>query len=538
MGNLEQFKSFVSPIKGDIKIGTNAVIYTRVSSHSQEDNTSLESQKKYCEKFAERRGLKVLEYFGGTYESAKTDDRKEFNKMLSYVKRSKNITYVVVYSYERFSRSGINGASIADDLLKKYGVITLAVTQELDPTTPSGSFQQKILFLFGQMDNDQRRDKTVTGMKELLMKGYYLHSLPRGFTNLNKGSKAVNQKIVVNEQGKLLRKAFEWKANKNMSVAAITRKLDKLGYKIDERRIHEIFKNPFYCGLLVSKMLPGEVIQGNHEQLVSRELFLKVNNIGLINRNHPETHNLDDVSLPLKRFMKCGACDTPMTGFLVKKKGLYYYKCRTKDCRTTKSAKALHTDFTKILASFQINEDYFEEIKIALELVYDYAYKEKEENTGLIKRELNKTQTDIDTIEERYALGKIKDDIYSKLLMKYERQKNEILKELGACSKKSSNLKKVIDFSLKLALQPLTIWKTGKMNAISNIQNFLFPNGITYNRELGTVQTFEINSFFALIPQIASLLAKRKKGDSLNIEQIPPLVIQVGFKPITARAEI
>ena len=67
------------------------------------------------------------------------------------------------------------------------------------------------------------------------------------------------------------------------------------------------------------------------------------------------------------------------------------------------------------------------------------------------------------------------------------------------------------------------------MNAISNIQNFIFPSGIIYNRELGTVQTFEINSFFALIPQIASLLAKIKKGDSLNIEQIPALVTSAGL---------
>ena len=538
MDNLEDFKQFASPVKDNIKAGTNAVIYTRVSSHSQEDNTSLASQKKFCEQFAERKGLKVLEYFGGTYESAKTDDRKEFNRMLSYVKRSKNITYVIVYSYERFSRSGINGASIADELLKKYGVVTLAVTQELDPTTPAGSFQQNILFLFGQMDNDQRREKTVTGMKELLMKGYYLHALPRGFTNLNKGSKAVNQKIVVNEEGKLLRKAFEWKANKNMSVAAITRKLGKLGYKIDERRIHEIFKNPFYCGLLTSKMLPGKIIQGNHEQLVSKELFLKVNNIGAINRNHPETHNLEDVSLPLKRFMKCGKCNTPMTGFLVKKKGLYYYKCRTKGCRTTKSAKALHNDFEKILASFQIDKDHLEELKIAIQLVYDYVYKEKEENVSLIKRELNSVQKDIDTIEERYALGKVKDEIYNKLIVKFEHQKNEILKELSNCTKKSSNLKKVVSFGLKLALQPLNLWRNGKMNVISNIQNFIFPNGIIYNRELGTVQTFEINSFFVLIPQIVRLLKKTKNGDSLKIEQIPALVTPAGFKPATLRAEI
>ena len=39
------------------------------------------------------------------------------------------------YSYKRFSRSGIAGASIADDLLKKYGVIALVTTQELYSTT-------------------------------------------------------------------------------------------------------------------------------------------------------------------------------------------------------------------------------------------------------------------------------------------------------------------------------------------------------------------------------------------------------------------
>lgn len=211
MSNLSLFQQFAPKVPEKFKEGNNAVIYTRVSSADQEDNTSLSSQKKHCENFAEKRGLNIVGYFGGTYESAKTDDRREFNRMLSFVKRSKNINYVIVYSYERFSRSGINGASIADDLLKKYGVITLAITQELDPTTPSGSFQQKILFLFGQMDNELRRDKVVTGMKELLTKGHWVWAAPRGYTDLNKG-KATERNLVVNKEGKILKKAFEWKA--------------------------------------------------------------------------------------------------------------------------------------------------------------------------------------------------------------------------------------------------------------------------------------------------------------------------------------
>ena len=54
---------------------TEAVIYTRVSTKEQADNNaSLDTQLKHCNKYAEEKGLDVVAYFGGTYESAKTDD--------------------------------------------------------------------------------------------------------------------------------------------------------------------------------------------------------------------------------------------------------------------------------------------------------------------------------------------------------------------------------------------------------------------------------------------------------------------------------
>ena len=252
MKNLNLFHSFSPKVDTSRQMGVNAVIYTRVSHSSQEENTSLESQKKYCEQFASKKGFNVVGYFGGTYESAKTDDRTEFNKMLSFVKRSKNVSYILVYSYERFSRSGVGGAQIADDLLKQYKVITLAVSQELDPTTASGSFQQKILFLFGQMDNELRKDKTITGMRELLRKGHFPYNPPIGYTNISKG-RAVDHKIIINEQGKLLRKAFEWKANEQMSNATIVAKLNQLGFKTNQKRFGYMIANPFYCGIIVVK---------------------------------------------------------------------------------------------------------------------------------------------------------------------------------------------------------------------------------------------------------------------------------------------
>jgi DNA invertase Pin-like site-specific DNA recombinase len=67
-----------------------AVVYTRVSSKEQaENNLSLEFQKKSIEDYARRNDIKIAEYFGGTYESAKTDGRKEFKRMLDYVRVNK-----------------------------------------------------------------------------------------------------------------------------------------------------------------------------------------------------------------------------------------------------------------------------------------------------------------------------------------------------------------------------------------------------------------------------------------------------------------
>ncbi len=317
--DLTAFKQFAPKIAKTFQEGNNAVIYTRVSSADQEDNTSLASQKKHCEIYADKKGLNIVGYFSGTYESAKTDDRKEFNRMLSFVKRSKNISYVIVYSYERFSRSGINGASIADELLKKYGVITMAVTQELDPTTPAGSFQQKILFLFGQMDNELRRDKVVTGMKELLLKGYWVWAAPRGYKDLNKG-RAMERKLIVNKEGKLLKKAFQWKAYQQLPNVEIAKRLQQQGLKINDKRLNNLFKNPFYCGIITSKLIPGRVIEGHHEPLISKKLFLEVNKIREEKRVHGFVYDNENENLPLKIFTKCDKCKNTMTGYLVKKK--------------------------------------------------------------------------------------------------------------------------------------------------------------------------------------------------------------------------
>ena len=74
--NNDYFQKLANSLNTELVSSSNkAVIYTRVSTKEQADNNaSLQTQKKYCQEFAKKKGLMVMAYFGGTFESAKSDE--------------------------------------------------------------------------------------------------------------------------------------------------------------------------------------------------------------------------------------------------------------------------------------------------------------------------------------------------------------------------------------------------------------------------------------------------------------------------------
>ncbi len=171
MGTIELFKKF-APKENNFAQKTNAIIYTRVSTKDQaETNTIFVNQKKHCELYAKNHGLTIVGYFGGTHEPAKNDDRKEFKRMIKFAKQSSSVGHIIVYSYDRFSRSGSNASQIVSELMQ-YGIQVKAVTQEVNTNSASGKLHQNMLFIFSQFDNELRKDKTSTAMTDLLRKGF------------------------------------------------------------------------------------------------------------------------------------------------------------------------------------------------------------------------------------------------------------------------------------------------------------------------------------------------------------------------------
>ncbi len=511
---------------------TEAVIYTRVSTKEQADNNaSLDTQMKHCKKYAEEKGLNVVEFFGGTYESAKDDERKEFQKMLAYVRRKKSIGFVLVYSYDRFSRSGPSGAFISHEL-KQKGVKVVSVTQSIDHDDPSGNFMEGIYHLFSEFDNQLRRDKSMTGMIEKLKQGYWPFIPPTGYTNLNQGKTADQHKLIINEQGNLIKKAFEWKANDDLSLTEIARRLNARGWNVEAKRLSHYFLNPFYCGYIVSKMVPGEMIEGKHVPLVSKSTFLKVHQ-NLEKFGGGYTVELEVEDLPLKQFVKCDNCGNSMTGYLVKKKGLYYYKCNIVGCANNRSQKVLHEKFEELMTPFTFDKKLTPIFKKMLLHLISQKTEVNEEGRKALQVELASLKKKLENVEERFVNGEIDQTLYLKFRDKYRTNILQIESELDNSQNQLSNLEKAVDKCLKIAIQLPSLW--GKLNfgRKQRIQKLLYPEGLYYNRKNDDYRTTRINLVFSAIPYLLGIIEDKKNGDFDFSTKIPTWVVPLGIEPST-----
>ncbi|GGA89881.1 serine type site-specific recombinase [Puia dinghuensis] len=529
---LSPFSSFAKmPRKTTSYVETNFVItYSRVSTKEQHDkNLSLETQTKAFEEHARRTGKTIVASFGGTYESAKTDGRKEFQRMLTFIKKShRKISQIWVYMTDRFSRTGGGAIKLAEELREKYGVTIYAICQPTDTRDESGIFNQNLQFLFSHYDNRLRRKRVIDGMKAKFERGEWVVMPPQGYDIVWKNSE---RKIVINAEGRKIRKAFQWKAE-GMKNEEIIERLQALGMPMYKQQLTKIFKRPFYCGILAHGLLEGKVVEGKHEPLVSKEIFLRVNNIHQQSPNYGVPHKKEQDELPLKIFVKCGDCGQPFTGYLMKARGLYYYKCRTNGCKCNKSAKQLHGLFSQQLESIAAKEEAKQAIQYELENFYYDVSKDSFETQTTLKARLTEITHKLDTLQECFFIEKTMDrETFEKFNARYQKEKAETEEQLGECSVTISNIEDCIREAVDLATKLNTVWASSGIKQKEALQKLIFPQGIAYDRKNGAFRTEEMNFIFALIEANSGDSEGNKKRTNALVERLSLSAEREGFEP-------
>ncbi len=472
----------------------NGIIYCRVSSLEQVDNTSLASQEKLCRQYAEREGINVIRVFVEKGESAKTADRTEFNKAITFCTDKKNkIHNFIVYKLDRFARNQTDHVTV-QAILKKSGVVLRSATEPISETT-MGRMMEGMLSVFAEFDNNVRTERSKGGMYENLKKGIWQWSAPLGFYRPYKGSNIAPEPSI----SPFIELMFEEYAKGTHTYQTLADFLDerglktRTGKKVCMQLVEKMLKNPLYCGRIKVWDLDIKTDFG----IVSEELFERCqkgykSNYLKINRS------VNNPDYPLRRICSCEICKESITGSSsTGRKGIkypYYHHHKKTSCPLARSIpkETFEQLFVEYLNELTPSGKYEKAFRAIVMDIWQNNYKKLNESNVRVRAELDKLEQDRLKIFEFHRAGKYSDDEFLEqkdFITQKVRQKQRLLEESHL---EEFNMEEALDHCFKFVRETTKNWlrfKEHNYNYLMRFQKQIFPEKITFNGEkFGTTE--------------------------------------------------
>lgn len=499
--------------------GKKAVIYLRVSTEEQVDNFSLDTQEEICRKECERRGFEVIEVFREEGRSAKSiSGRPVLINLLEYCRKNKNqLQAVFVYRLDRISRITADYLAIRKKLAEN-GVNIISSTE---PTgdSPTEKLVETILAGFAQLDNDIRSERAKNGLRARFLSGLISGKPPIGYKF--EAGFAVKDTDTWDH----VKNAWDLMATGTKSTREMAQIMTDWGlreihgkkeYKLRAQTACRIFRQKFYAGVLTSVTYPEEV-KGQHVPMISEEQFYKVQAI-LDGRNPNKValakRNFENKDLPLRRIVKCGKCNSGLTGAYSRGEhgGRYPYYWCSSHCNY-KSIPAKDMENALILAMKQV-----EPTKECLNLFTYFMYQTFNQRLSRLTKIRNEADQEIDrlkelrkTLVEKNLSGVYSDDIFKEQSGMIENKitRAQVVKNDATIDK--YNIDSVTSFIKTLLADLGETYRRSSIKQLKVLLGSMFPCGIAWDYS-GTLNP-EISPLYQYIKNFSGTAVPSGAGE-------------------------
>ena len=322
-----------------------AVIYLRVSTAKQAtkddgDGYSLPAQEEACYRKAEQLGAEVVGKFIDRGESAKTADRREFQRMLAFVKESGDIDYVILDKVDRFARNRRDDANLMFEL-RMAGAQLVSVKENIDET-PAGELLHAIMAGIAEFYSKNLGAEALKGMTQKAKVGGTPGRAPIGYLNTRRrgdDGREIRTVAVDPDRAPHVQWAFEAYASGQHTLRTLTEELAAKGLRtlpygttvpgpLQVSRVAHMLSNRYYTGLVTFK---GVEYQGRHQPLVPETLFERVHDVLALHRHGEKQRTHRHY---LRSTIYCGHCGSRLC--LMVAKGTYpYFFCLGRHQRRT-----------------------------------------------------------------------------------------------------------------------------------------------------------------------------------------------------------
>lgn len=302
---------------------TKAVIYARYSSHNQTEQ-SIEGQLHACYEYAETNSLTVIGEYIDRAQSAKTDHRVEFQRMIADSDRH-IFEVVLVYQLDRFARNRYDSA-IHKSRLKRNGVRVLSAREPIAEDA-SGILIEGVLESMAEYYSAELAQKIQRGMDINGAKCLSTGSNPGLGLTVD-----TDKRIVIDpDTAPIVKSIFEQYVAGD-TIKDIIDRLNAAGVKtsqggpFNKNSFRRMLQNKRYIGIYTYK---GQETPGSIPRIIDDDLFERAQARLMKSKKAPaQAKAKAEYFLTTKLF--CGHCREMMTGYAgTSKTGAvhHYYIC-------------------------------------------------------------------------------------------------------------------------------------------------------------------------------------------------------------------
>ena len=471
-----------------------AVIYCRVSTKEQVQNFSLATQERECRRWCDANGYAVDRVFVDAGESAKTADRPEFQQLIAHCRQNKKtLNAVVVHSLSRFSRNTLDHHTVRA-LLSGFGITLRSVSEPTDDS-PEGLLVEDFMASLANYENRAKARRTLVGMRAAMEAGRWAFVAPIGL--LNSADRGGPSLIPDPERAHLVQSAFREFGSGHLTRPEVLRRITGLdlrtrkGLNLSAQSFHAVLRNPLYAGRIVVPSLGVNTV-GDFPPLIAPDLFGRVQRLlaGKEKAVIPHTRNHPD--FPLRRFVRCESCRTPLTASWSKgRTNRYpYYHCRS--CKVVKVRKErLEASFVSLLDRLQPHAGYMRLFRAVVIDVWKARQADAVEARKAVQARCEALRSRLDEVEHAF--------IHERRIDRdsYERRRDSLRSdiafaemEFGDAKIEELDVEGVLAYAEGVLTNASQLWLNATLDQKQRLQSVVFPEGLSFDGdEFGTAVT-------------------------------------------------
>jgi site-specific DNA recombinase len=463
-----------------------AIIYARVSTREQEETGySLDAQKALLQEYCTKNNLAVVKIFSASESASGKKERETFQEMLSYANKE-NINNIICEKTDRLTRNPKDAGVINDwIILNKLNTVHFVKESFIadNHTRAHEGFMWNMKVSMAKYYTDNLSEEVKKGNLAKAKQGWLPRQAKIGYITTGENGHKIH--VPDPKKSEYIKTMFSYYATGNYSLEKLADEMyvqgfrSKTGRRIPKSNINNYLSDTFYYGYF---QWEGKTYKGNHDTLVSKALFDKVQEIKnrkLAPKYSKHTH------LFVGKF-KCNKCNGVVTW--EKQKGHTYGHCnkyRKCEAKPWYKESVIDKKISSLFGNLVIKNEYFANwLKKALKENNQSESDYRENNINVLKDNLNRIERRLDNLYNDRLDERISVEVYDTKSKDLIIEKESIIESIKSYSITTNKSKELGITIFELSQKAPTLYAKATLEEKRKLISLVFSSLILNNGEI------------------------------------------------------